>query len=69
MLEDYAAISSQVAAEMQVSLVDLQQAFIAYLQEHNQANDESWILTYDLVNLSPAGNQVVAEEVLRALGE
>lgn len=69
MLEDYAAICRQVATDMRVPLVDLRQAFITYLQDHNEANDESGILTYDSVHLSPTGNQVVAEEVFRALGE
>ena len=69
MLEDYAAISRQVAADMRVTLVDLRQAFITYLQDHNPANDESGILTYDSVHLSPGGNRLVAGEVLRALGD
>ena len=69
MLEDYAAISRQVAGETGASLVDLRQAFITYLQDHNPANDESGILTYDSVHLSPAGNRLVAQQVLRVLGE
>ena len=69
LLEDYAAISRQVAAGLGAPLVDLRQAFITYLQDHNPANDESGILTYDSVHLSPEGNRLVAGEVLRALGE
>ena len=59
----------QVAVGMGAPLVDLRQAFITYLQDHNPANDESGILTYDSVHLSPEGNRLVAGEVLRALGE
>lgn len=69
LLEDYAAISRRVATEMGATLVDLRQAFITYLQDHNQANDESGVLTYDSVHLSSAGNRLIAEEVLKVLGE
>lgn len=69
MLDEYAAISRRVARELDVPLVDLRKAFLKYLRDYNGENLESGILTYDGVHLNDAGNRLVAEQVLKALGE
>ncbi|MFB0516393.1 MAG: SGNH/GDSL hydrolase family protein [Candidatus Neomarinimicrobiota bacterium] len=69
MLDEYTAISRQVAREMDVHLIDLRKSFLKYLRRHNAANLESGILTYDGVHLNGAGNRLVAREVLQSLGE
>ncbi len=69
MLDEYAAISRRVARELDVPLVDLRKAFLKHLRDYNVENLESGILTYDGVHLSDAGNRLVAEQVLKALGE
>lgn len=67
MLEEYSALCRKVAKDTGAHLVDLRKAFIAYLQENNAAKAERGILTQDSVHLSPRGNRLVAEEILRAL--
>ena len=69
MLDEYAAISRRVARELDAPLVDLRKAFLKHLRDHNVENLESGILTYDGVHLSDEGNRLVAEQVLKALGE
>jgi lysophospholipase L1-like esterase len=68
MLEEYSAIVRTVAKATGAQLVDLRKAFIAHLRAHNTANAERGILTQDTVHLSPQGNRLVADEILRALG-
>jgi lysophospholipase L1-like esterase len=68
MLEQYSAIVRTVAKDTGAPLVDLRQAFIAHLREHNAAQADRGILTQDTVHLNKRGNRLVAEEVLRALG-
>lgn len=69
MLDEYAAISRRVARELDVPLVDLRKAFLKHLRDNNVENLESGILTYDGVHLNDAGNRLVAQQVLKALGE
>jgi lysophospholipase L1-like esterase len=68
MLDAYSDISRRVAAETKSQLVDLRAAFIAYLQANNPENKDRGILTRDAVHLNPAGNRLVAAEMLKALG-
>jgi lysophospholipase L1-like esterase len=68
MLDEYCGISRAVAKETGTQLLDLRQAFVAHLKEHNKAGAEKGILTTDGVHLNPAGNQFVAAQVLAALG-
>jgi len=69
MLDEYTASSRRVARELDIPLLDLRKAFFKHLRGHNRDNLEKGILTYDGVHLSDEGNRLVAEEVLRALGE
>ena len=67
MLDEYCAISRSVAAEMQCPLLDLRQAFLTHLKQHNERNADKDILTTDGVHLNDAGNRFVAQQVLQAL--
>lgn len=69
MLDEYAAASRRVARELEIPLLDLRNAFLKYLRDYNGENIERGILTYDGVHLSDEGNRLVAEQVLKALGE
>jgi lysophospholipase L1-like esterase len=68
LLERYSAISRRVALETGSQLVDLRKAFIAYLKINNPENKDRGILTRDAVHLNAAGNRLVAEKMLEALG-
>lgn len=67
MLEEYAAISRNVARETGSQLLDLRKAFMAYLEEHNPDNAAKGILTRDSVHLNRNGNLFLANLVLDAL--
>lgn len=69
MLEVYCEISRKIADDVGVRLCDLRKAFIAYLTAHNKENSEKNVLTTDGVHLNDAGNRLVADEMLRFLGE
>ncbi len=55
-------------AETGSQLVDLRQAFIDHLKASNPENKDRGILTGDSVHLNPAGNRLVADEMLKAIG-
>ena len=67
MLEEYSDISRKVAKETGSQLLDLREAFMAYLKEHNPDNAAKGILTRDTVHLSKTGNIVLTDLVLDAL--
>lgn len=67
MLEEYAAISRDVAKQNNLQLLDLRKLFVDYLKQHNADQKEKGILTSDGVHLNPAGNQFVADAALAAL--
>lgn len=67
MLEEYAAISRQVAADTGVTLCDLRKAFLDHLQKQNPDNKDRGILTGDGVHLNAAGNQFVAARAAEAI--
>jgi isoamyl acetate esterase len=69
MLEVYCEISRKIAASQGVRLCDLRKAFITYLAIHNKENHEKNVLTTDGVHLNDAGNRLVADEVMKFLGE
>ncbi len=68
-LDEYADVSRQVAKEERVPLCDLRKAFVGYLKEHNAEKKERGVLTNDRVHLNDAGNRLVAETILKSLGE
>jgi lysophospholipase L1-like esterase len=67
MLDEYCNISRQVAKETKTQLIDLRQAFLDYLKEHNKENKDRGILTSDTVHLNSAGNKFVAQQMLTGL--
>jgi lysophospholipase L1-like esterase len=69
MLELYCEIGRKIASDQGVRLCDLRKAFIAYLTIHNKENREKNVLTIDGVHLNDTGNRLVADEMLRFLGE
>lgn len=68
MLDEYSEISRKVAAETKTQLCDLHKAFRDYLKENNKENVERGVLTRDRVHLNDAGNRLVADQMLAALG-
>ena len=68
MLDDYAATTRTVAADMKTGLIDLRRACVDHLASHNKQTVDKGILTTDSVHLSPQGNQFVAARMLEALG-
>ena len=67
MLDEYCNISRNVAADLNVQMIDLRKAFLSYLKEKNPENKEKKILTTDGVHLNEAGNRFVAHEMLQGL--
>jgi lysophospholipase L1-like esterase len=63
----YANIVRSLAQKNNLSLVDLRKKFMDYNKQYNTENKESGILTKDRVHLNAKGNQVVAEEMWKAL--
>jgi lysophospholipase L1-like esterase len=66
-LNTYSDVVRKLAAENNCTLIDLRKAFIAYEQANNADNKESGLLTTDRVHLTDAGNQLVADEMVKAL--
>jgi lysophospholipase L1-like esterase len=67
LLDEYSAISRDVAKETKSQLCDLRQAFLDHLKAKNPDNKEAGILTGDRVHLNEAGNRFVAETMLKVL--
>jgi lysophospholipase L1-like esterase len=68
MLEEYAAISRNVAKDCGVQLLDLRKAFLDYEKANNKENKPKDVLTRDGVHLGKEGNAFVAGEMLKVLG-
>jgi len=63
----YSNIVRSIAQKNNLPLVDLRQKFLEYNKQYNTENKESGILTKDRVHLNAKGNQVVAEEMWKAI--
>ena len=66
-LDQYADISRGIAKELKLQLCDLRQAFVDHLSADNPEDKTSGVLTTDQVHLNSAGNQLVAETMLKTL--
>lgn len=66
-LDEYSEISRGVAQELKLPLCDLRKAFVDYLKEHNADNNARGVLTGDGVHLNDAGNQFVADTMLKVI--
>lgn len=67
-LDAYAEVVRKLALDEQCGLVDLRTVFLKYEEQHNSGDRESGILTTDRVHLNDRGNQLVAEEIMKAMG-
>ena len=66
-MNKYSDIVRKIAQKNNLPLVDLRQKFLEYSKQYNTENKESGILTKDKVHLNAKGNQVVAEEMWKAI--
>ncbi len=66
-LNTYAKWIRKYAAQHNIPLIDLRQAFMDYLDANNPDNLDKGILTTDRVHLNGAGNLLVAQEMWKLL--
>lgn len=66
-LNKYSGIIRDIARKNNCGLIDLRKTFLSYNLAHNPDNKEKGILTNDGVHLNEKGNQLVAEEMMKAL--
>lgn len=64
-LNRYSQIIRDIAAKYDCPVADLRKEFLAYNLKNNPQNKESGILTTDRVHLNDAGNQLVADALLK----
>jgi len=67
-LNAYSTVIRNLAVQHNCLLVDLRAAFAAYESANNREDKESGVLTTDRVHLNDKGNQLVADELRKALG-
>jgi isoamyl acetate esterase len=68
-LDEYSEVGRKVAKKMKVPVCDLRKAFADHLKANNEGGKSSGILTSDTVHLNDAGNKLVADTILKSLGE
>jgi lysophospholipase L1-like esterase len=68
-LNKYCNIIRGLAAKNNLPLIDLRKIFQEYNLKKNPGNKDRGILTTDGVHLNDKGNQLVAEEMLRAISK
>jgi len=66
-MNQYSTIIRNIASKNNLPLVDLRKAFLNYDLKNNPENKDRGILTTDRVHLNPAGNQLVADEMWKAI--
>jgi lysophospholipase L1-like esterase len=66
-LDAYSEVIRKLAGSYKCELVDLRKAFARYEKDNNSGDKESGILTTDRVHLNDAGNQLVADEIMKVL--
>jgi len=66
-LNSYSSIIRSLATKNSLQIIDLRRSFLDYNLKNNTTNKESGILTSDRVHLNEAGNQLVAEEMWKAI--
>ena len=66
-LNTYSEVIRRLAVTYNCVLIDLRKAFVSSEQANNTENKESGLLTSDRVHLTDTGNQLVAEEMIKAL--
>jgi lysophospholipase L1-like esterase len=66
-LNRYSSMIRDIAAKYDCPVADLRKEFLAYDLKNNPQNKESGILTTDRVHLNDAGNQLVADLLLKMI--
>lgn len=66
-LNAYSDIIRKLAVTYNCQLIDLRQAFADYEETNNKENKAAGLLTTDRVHLTDAGNQLVAEQMIKGL--
>lgn len=66
-LNKFSQIIRNLAAKYGLPLCDLRRIFMDYLAQNNKDNKEKGVLTNDGVHLNEAGNQLVAEQMLKII--
>ncbi len=66
-LDQYSDLSRKLAKELKLPLCDLRKAFVDHLKDNNKENADKGVLTSDTVHLNQAGNQFVADTMLKVL--
>jgi len=66
-LNKYAGIIRTIASNNNCPLIDLRKVFTDYNLKNNKENKSAGILTTDGVHLNDAGNELVADEMIKAL--
>lgn len=66
-LDKYSDLSRALAKELDLPLVDLRKAFADHLAANNSTDADKGILTTDRVHLNKAGNQLVADTMLKTI--
>jgi isoamyl acetate esterase len=66
-LDKYSVVIRKLAVTYHCTLIDLRAVFAKYEMENNTEDKESGILTTDRVHLNEKGNQLVADEINKAL--
>ncbi|MDZ7360056.1 MAG: SGNH/GDSL hydrolase family protein [candidate division KSB1 bacterium] len=66
-LNKFSQIIRNLAAKYDLPLCDLRRIFMDYLAQNNRENKEKGLLTNDGVHLNDAGNQLVAEQMLKII--
>ena len=66
-LNRYSSLIRTLAEKNKLPLVDLRKAFLEYNKVNNAENKESGILTTDRVHLNDKGNDLVANEMWKAI--
>ena len=66
-MNQYSNIIRGIAAKNNLPLIDLRKAFLDYNLKNNPENKDRGILTTDRVHLNAKGNQLVADEMWKAI--
>lgn len=66
-LNKYSQIIRGIASKNNLPLCDLRKSFLDYNLKNNPENKEQGILTTDRVHLNDAGNQLVADEMMKLI--
>ena len=66
-MNEYSNIIRRIAKKNDLNVIDLRKAFLDHNLKNNTDNKDRGILTTDRVHLNPKGNQLVADEMWKAI--